>query len=240
MLGYLHHAPNFLWLNVVKGKSHQANGVVVKSNLVAANINLKRPKLPHQASITWRGEEPHHSSQEEEWKVFMQSPYQIHISVFPLDGIFHQPKTCPIPSCTLINLTVVLLNAAMRYGWFKAGSQNLVLGCRKLANITPSYINQIKNQMNSDLFCIHQIHNMIKSKTDYPVWLTSAFSRKIYQVTKKQKKKKKEDTKQPTGIQTRRKQSQKLLLNFVKVFKLHFDMTAIHLGIQLPLRFLGY
>lgn len=45
--------------------------------------------------------------------------------------------------------------------------------------------------MNSDLFCIHQIHNMIKSKTDYPVWLTSAFSRKIYQVTKKKNKKKK-------------------------------------------------
>lgn len=41
---------------------------------------------------------------------------------------------------------------------------------------------------------------MIKSKTDYPVWLTSAFSRKIYQVTKKKPKKKKKDAKQHTEI----------------------------------------
>lgn len=133
MLGYLHHAVNFLQLNVVKGKSPQTNGVVVKSNLVAANIHLKRSKLPHQASITWRGEDPHHSSQEEQWKVFMQSSYQVYISVFPSDDIFHQLKTCPIPFCALINPTVALLNAVMRYGHFKAGSQNLVLGCRKLA-----------------------------------------------------------------------------------------------------------
>lgn len=66
MLGYLHHALNFLQLNVVKGKGHQTNGVVVKSNLVAANINLKSSKLPHQASVTWRREEPQHSSQGEE------------------------------------------------------------------------------------------------------------------------------------------------------------------------------
>lgn len=66
MLGYLHHALNFLQLNVVTGKSHQTNGVVEKSNLVAENINLKRSKLPHQASITRRLEEPHHSRQEEE------------------------------------------------------------------------------------------------------------------------------------------------------------------------------
>lgn len=133
LLGYLHHAFNFLQLNMVKGKSHQTNGVVVKSNLVAANINLKRSKLPHQASVTWRLEEPHHSSQEEELKVFMQSYYQIHISLFSSDDIFHQLKTCTISFCALINLTVVLLNAAMRYGYFKAGSQNLVLGCSKLA-----------------------------------------------------------------------------------------------------------
>lgn len=48
MLGYLHHALNFLRLNVVKGKSHQANGLVVKSNLVAA----KKPYQFEKAQTT--------------------------------------------------------------------------------------------------------------------------------------------------------------------------------------------
>lgn len=34
---------------------------------------------------------------------------------------------------------------------------------KNLLNVTTSYINQITKQMNCDLFCIRQIHNMIKS-----------------------------------------------------------------------------
>lgn len=50
MLGYLHHALNFLQLNMVKGKSHQANGVVVKSNLVAANKRYQFEKAQTTSS----------------------------------------------------------------------------------------------------------------------------------------------------------------------------------------------
>jgi len=47
MLGYLHHALNFLQLNMVKGKSHQANSVGVKQNLVAANKSYQFENYPN-------------------------------------------------------------------------------------------------------------------------------------------------------------------------------------------------
>lgn len=111
MLGYLHHALNFLWLNVVKGKSHRANGVVVKSNLVAANIILKRPKLPHQASVMWRGEKPHHTKSRRGIKclheVFLSNTHQCFSlrSHFPpaenLSRSFPRPNKshCSPPKC---------------------------------------------------------------------------------------------------------------------------------------------
>lgn len=134
MSGYLHHALHFLPLSMVKGKSHQANGVVVKSDLVVENKSWPSEKAPTTScSHSDRRRAPPQGSRRVV-KVFTQSSYQIYIGIFPSHRIFHQLKTCSIPFYAIINLTAILLNAGMRDGCFVAGSQNLVLGCRKLAS----------------------------------------------------------------------------------------------------------
>lgn len=133
MLGYLHHALNFLQLNMVKGKRHRANSVGVKKIwLLQTNlINLKTtPTSEHHVEGRWAA--PLGRGGKEKEKTFVQSSYRIYISSFPSDWIFHQLQICPAPFYTIINSTVFIQNAIMRDGYFKAGSQKLVLDCRKL------------------------------------------------------------------------------------------------------------
>lgn len=72
---------------------------------------------------------------------------------------------------------------------------------------------------------------MIKSKTDYPAWLTSAFSRKLYQVTKKKKK--------ILSSTLEYRQGGNKAKNFDSTLQRCLSLiftTTTHLGIKLPLQ----